>query len=43
VPADARALWLPDSDYANVQNIDFSKIDPTVIETMWENQVLGGS
>ena len=43
VPAEARALWLPDADYANVQNIDFTKIDPSAIIAIWENQVLGGS
>jgi putative spermidine/putrescine transport system substrate-binding protein len=43
VPADARALWLPDADYANVHNVDFSKLDPTVLTDMWQNQVLGGS
>ena len=42
VPDEARANWLPDADYANVQNVDGSKIDPSAITDIWENQVLGG-
>jgi putative spermidine/putrescine transport system substrate-binding protein len=43
VPDAARANWLPDADYANVQTIDYTKIDPNAITDIWENQVLGGS
>jgi putative spermidine/putrescine transport system substrate-binding protein len=43
VPEEARANWLPDADYANVQYIDATQIDPNEITDIWENQVLGGS
>ncbi|MEP7360066.1 MAG: extracellular solute-binding protein [Chloroflexota bacterium] len=42
VPQDARANWLPNEDYARVQNIDATKLDPSAITDIWENQVLGG-
>jgi putative spermidine/putrescine transport system substrate-binding protein len=43
VPDDARANWLPDAAYANVQRVDYSSLDPSEIIDIWENQVLGGS
>jgi putative spermidine/putrescine transport system substrate-binding protein len=43
VPDAARGNWLPDSDYANVQTVDFSSVDPNELIDVWENQVLGGS
>jgi putative spermidine/putrescine transport system substrate-binding protein len=43
IPDDARANWLPDADYTNVEFIDASQIDPSDIVDIWENQVLGGS
>jgi putative spermidine/putrescine transport system substrate-binding protein len=43
IPDDARANWLPDADYANVDFVDTSQFDPEVIVDIWENQVLGGS
>ena len=43
IPDEARANWLPDADYTNVQTIDFTKVDPSEIVDIWENQVLGGS
>lgn len=42
IPAEARANWLPDEDYARVQTIDFARIDPAEVIDVWENQVLGG-
>jgi putative spermidine/putrescine transport system substrate-binding protein len=42
VPNDARANWLPDADYAAVQSVDSSRLDPNEIIDIWENQVLGG-
>ncbi|MEA2677043.1 MAG: putative spermidine/putrescine transport system substrate-binding protein [Chloroflexota bacterium] len=43
VPDDARALWLPDADYSNVQTVDATTLDPNEILDIWENQVLSGS
>jgi putative spermidine/putrescine transport system substrate-binding protein len=43
IPDDARANWLPDADYSNVQTIDATQIDVNEIIDIWENQVLGGS
>lgn len=43
IPDEARANWLPDADYANVDYIDASQFDPSEIVDIWENQVLGGS
>jgi putative spermidine/putrescine transport system substrate-binding protein len=42
VPDDAKTLWLPDDQYANVTNIDQSKIDITNIADIWQNQVGAG-
>jgi putative spermidine/putrescine transport system substrate-binding protein len=42
VPAEARANWLPDADYAHVQTVDNASLDPNEIIDIWENQVLGG-
>ena len=43
VPDEARAHWLPDDQYANVQSLDWTQIDPAEILDAWENQVVGGS
>ena len=43
VPADARAHWLPDEQYANVASLDWTQIDSDEILDVWENQVVGGS
>ena len=40
--ADAKADWLPDSQYTNVKQIDFTQVDPTQIGTIWTNQVTAG-
>lgn len=42
LPADATAGWLPDDQYAAVQNVDPSKIDITAIADIWQNQVGAG-
>lgn len=42
LPADAKADWLPDSQYTNVKQIDFTQVDPTQIGTIWTNQVTAG-
>lgn len=39
--ADAKTLWLPDDQYAKVQQIDTSKIDLTKIKDIWVNQAGG--
>lgn len=39
LPADAKADWLPDTEYANVKQIDFTQVDPAQIGTIWANQV----
>ncbi len=38
----AKTLWLPDSNYANVKNVDVSKIDIANIADIWQNQVGAG-
>jgi putative spermidine/putrescine transport system substrate-binding protein len=43
IPDDARARWLPDEDYSNVQTVDATTLDPNEILNIWDNQVLGGS
>jgi len=42
LPDSAKTLWLPDSQYANVQNVDTSKIDLAKIADIWQNQVGAG-
>jgi putative spermidine/putrescine transport system substrate-binding protein len=41
LPAEATADWLPDSQYANVKQIDFTKVDPVQVGTIWTDQVAG--
>lgn len=41
LPADAKANWLPDSEYANVKRIDQTKIAPSVLADTWNKQVAG--
>lgn len=43
VPDAAKAQWLPESEYAKVQNIDGSKVDVVRIADIWQNQVLAGN
>jgi putative spermidine/putrescine transport system substrate-binding protein len=38
---DAKSLWLPDDQYAKVQQIDTSKIDLSKIKDIWVNQAGG--
>jgi len=43
LPDEAKAKWLPDSDYAQVVVVeDFAKIDATRIAEVWDDEVLGG-
>ena len=42
LPADAKADWLPDEQYAKVQQIDFTQVDPTKIDQIWTDQVTAG-
>jgi putative spermidine/putrescine transport system substrate-binding protein len=42
LPAEAKADWLPDDQYANVKQIDFTKVDPVQVGTIWTDQVTGG-
>ncbi|HJW21459.1 MAG TPA: ABC transporter substrate-binding protein, partial [Candidatus Limnocylindrales bacterium] len=42
LPADAKADWLPDADYQNVKQIDFTQVDPTKIGQIWTDQVTAG-
>lgn len=40
LPDDAKALWLPDSQYAKVVQVkDFTKIDALKIAQIWDDQV----
>jgi len=40
LPADARANWQPDAEYANVKAVkDWSKVDPATIADVWKNKV----
>jgi putative spermidine/putrescine transport system substrate-binding protein len=39
LPADATAGWLPDSNYANVQKVDLTKVPIEKIADIWQNQV----
>ena len=43
VPPELRTNWLPDEAYANVQTVDFRKIDSANLGSIWENQVLAGN
>lgn len=40
VPAEARANWLPDEQYVNVKQIDFTQVKPADVGKIWEEQVL---
>jgi len=43
LPADAKANWLPDADYAQVKVVeDFTKIDAEKVADTWDEEVLGG-
>lgn len=43
LPDDARANWLPDSDYAKVRSIpDWSKVDLQKVVSTWRDEVSGG-
>jgi putative spermidine/putrescine transport system substrate-binding protein len=42
LPAEAKASWLPDDQYAKVQQIDFTKVSPAQIDTIWTEQVATG-
>ncbi len=43
LPEAARANWLPDEMYADVQVVEnFTALDATDIATAWEDEVLGG-
>jgi putative spermidine/putrescine transport system substrate-binding protein len=39
LPAEAKSGWLPDDQYAKVQQIDFTQVDPTKIDQIWTEQV----
>jgi len=41
--ADAKTKWLPDDQYANVKNIDLSKLKIEDVADIWNNKVLAGS
>jgi len=42
LPDSAKSLWLPDSQYTQVQTVDTSKIDIANIADIWQNQVGAG-
>lgn len=43
LPDEAKAKWLPDEHYAQVQQVqDWTKVDAEVIGKLWRDQVLGG-
>jgi putative spermidine/putrescine transport system substrate-binding protein len=42
LPAEAKAGWLPDAQYGNVKQIDFTQVDPSKIDSLWTDQVAGG-
>lgn len=43
LPAEARAGWLPDEDYAHVHKIDdWSALDVAALAQYWVSEVLGG-
>jgi putative spermidine/putrescine transport system substrate-binding protein len=39
---DAKTKWLPDDQYAKVQNIDLSKLKIEDVADIWNNKVLAG-
>jgi putative spermidine/putrescine transport system substrate-binding protein len=39
---DAKTKWLPDDQYANVKNIDLSKLKIEDVADIWNNKVLAG-
>lgn len=43
LPDSAKAKWLPDSDYADVTQVeDWTKVDANTIAETWDTEVLGG-
>jgi putative spermidine/putrescine transport system substrate-binding protein len=43
LPDAAKAKWLPDEDYADVQQVeDWSKVDAQTLADTWDVDVLGG-
>lgn len=40
VPAEARRNWLPDSAYANVKQVEYSKVNAERIVADWESKVV---
>jgi putative spermidine/putrescine transport system substrate-binding protein len=40
LPADAKANWLPESSYAGVKEVPYSKVDPAKIVSDWEAKVV---
>lgn len=43
LPDAAKAKWLPDADYAEVQQVqDWSKVDANTLADLWDIEVLGG-
>lgn len=43
LPDTAKAKWLPDDDYADVQQVqDWSKVDANTLAELWDIEVLGG-
>ena len=42
VPEELRGNWLPDEQFATVQNIDWRLINSEQIADIWTNQVVGG-
>jgi putative spermidine/putrescine transport system substrate-binding protein len=42
VPEEARANWLPDEEYADVETVDWRSIDPEELQQIWETQVATG-
>lgn len=43
LPAEAKANWLPEEQYADVQVVEnFTAIDALTVATTWEDEVLGG-
>jgi putative spermidine/putrescine transport system substrate-binding protein len=43
IPEEAKTNWLPDEQYANVQTVDWRKVDANALLQMWENDVVGGT
>jgi putative spermidine/putrescine transport system substrate-binding protein len=43
LPEEAKAKWLPDIDYVDVQQVqDWSKVDANTLADLWDIEVLGG-